>query len=189
MLFCNPLIKSIAGQPCDVDGNHLPEGSPPPVTTEHTPNDFYPYQSRADFELADFLYHKEQMSGKKISELMDIWASYQQDRGEEPAPPFSGAKDLYDTINTTELGDVPWQAFSVQYDGDIPAEDVPTWMTASYEVWFRDPLHVMEAQLGNKDFASEIDVAPKRIFSKEGKRQFTDLMSANWAWNQAVCSC
>jgi Plavaka transposase len=153
---------------------------------EQAKDDYYPYNSRADFELADFLFRKEQMSGKKIGELMDIWAAYQQNRGEELDPPFSGAKDLYDTIDATEVGDVPWQAFSVQFDGEIPAENTPTWMTASYEVWFRDPLQVMEGQLGNKDFGSEIDVTPKQVFSKEGKRQFTDLMSGNWSWDQAV---
>ena len=83
---------------------------------------------------------------------------------------------------------LPWRVFFVQYDEDFPANDVLTWMTASYEVWFHDPLHLMEAQLGNKDFASEIDFASKCIFSKEGKCQLTYLMSENWAWSQAVQS-
>jgi hypothetical protein len=137
--------------------------------------------------LADFLFRKEQMSGKKIGELMDIWAAYQQDKGDDLDPPFSGAKDLYDTIDATELGDVPWQAFTVQFSGEIP-DDVPPWMNASYDVWFHDPLLVMEGQLGNKDFTSEIDIAPKRVFSKEGKHQFSDMMTSNWPWDQAVCS-
>jgi hypothetical protein len=61
-------------------------------------------------------------------------------------------------------------------------------MNALYDVWFRDPLLVMEGQLGSKDFASEIDIAPKRVFSKEGKHQFSDMMTLNWPWDQAVCS-
>ena len=43
----------------------------------------------------------------------------------------------------------------------------------------------MENQLGNSDFKDEIDYAPKRIF-KLGKCQWTDLMSRNWSWMQAV---
>jgi hypothetical protein len=164
----------------------LPDGSPPALPTERHKEDYYPYNSQAEFELADFLFRKEQMSGKKVCELMDIWAAYQQNRGEEVDPPFSGVKDLHNTIDATEVGNVPWQAFSVQFDGEIPADNTPTWMTASYEVWFRDPLQVMEQQLGNKDFGAELDVAPKRVFSKEGKRQFTDLMTGDWAWAQAV---
>ena len=72
------ITKILLGRPCDVDGDDLPEGSPPPPPTERAKDDYYPYQSRADFELADFLFRKDQMSGKKVSELMDIWAAYQQ---------------------------------------------------------------------------------------------------------------
>jgi Plavaka transposase len=166
----------------------LPDGSQalPPLITELAKDDYYPYESRAAFELADFLFWKDQMSGKKVGELMDIWATYQQSCGEELDPPYAGAKDLYNTIDVTEVGDVPWQAFSVQFNGDIPPNNPPPWMTASYEVWFHDPLWVMEGQLGNKDFGGEIDVALKWVFSKEGKHQFVDLMTGNWAWDQAV---
>lgn len=124
------------------------------------------------------------MSGKKIDRLMDLWAAQHPD---DP-PPFSTAKDLYETIDSTALGDIPWQAFSVTYEGELPKDKpVPGWMTAKYEVWFRDPLQVIENQLGNPDFAGEIDYAPKQVFGKNKKRQFMDLMSGNWAWEQAVC--
>jgi Plavaka transposase len=140
--------------------------------------------------LADFLFRKDQMAGKKISELMDIWAAYQQFTETEPGqgPPFASAQDLYDTIDSTEIGSVSWQAFSVQFDGPI-AEDstFPQWKTKSYDVWFRDPLKIAEAQIGNKDFGREMNFAPKRVFSRAGRRQYTDFMSGNWAWQQAVC--
>jgi dTDP-D-glucose 4,6-dehydratase len=60
-------------------------------------------------------------------------------------------------------------------------------MTETYEVWFRSPLAIFEKQLANPDFKDEMDWAPKRIF-KDGKRQFVDLFSGNWAWEQAVRS-
>ena len=120
------ITKILLGWLCDVDGDDLPEGSPPPPPTERAKDDYYPYQSRADFGLADFLFRKDQMSGKKASELMDIWAADQQNRGEDLDCPFSSAKDLYDTIDATEVGDVPWQAFSVQFNGEIPPDDIPT---------------------------------------------------------------
>lgn len=59
-------------------------------------------------------------------------------------------------------------------------------MSKQFEVWFRDPLLVMESQIGNRDFGNEMDYAPKRVFSQTGTRQFCDLMSGDWAWNQAV---
>jgi hypothetical protein len=167
----------------------LPAGDPPPPTnTDHPDGNYFPYDSRADFKLADFMFWKNQMSGNHINELMDIWAAHQQERygDEEPSPPFANAQDLYNVIDETELSDVPWQAFSVKYNGEIPP-NAPKWMPASYEVWFRDPLDIMESQIGNRDFGpNEMDYAPKQVFSRSGTRQYSDLMSGDWAWNQAV---
>jgi Plavaka transposase len=91
---------------------------------------------------------------------------------------------MYSTIDSIKVGDVPWQSFSVSYNGEIP-EDAPAWMTTQDEVCYCNPLLVMEQQLGNEDFDGQMDFAPKRIF-QDGKRQYTDLMSGNWAWEQAV---
>ncbi|KAI0284149.1 hypothetical protein BC826DRAFT_919946, partial [Russula brevipes] len=160
--------------------------APPPPFPERMPDDYYPYESQADFELADFLFRKDQMSGNRIDELMEIWAAQQTALygDSETGPPFANARDLYNVIDATDLGDVPWQAFSVKYNGEIP-NDPPNWMSASYDVWFRDPLTVMEGQIGNREFSEEVDYAPKQVFSRDNKRQFSDFMSGNWAWNQA----
>ncbi|KAF8460137.1 hypothetical protein DFH94DRAFT_641146, partial [Russula ochroleuca] len=101
--------------------------------------------------------------------------------------PFASAQDLYDKINSTEIGDVSWQAFSVQYDGDIPNNSaVLCWKMESYDTWFRNPLKIAEAQLGNIDFAHEIDFGLKQVFSSRADRcQYSDFMSGNWAWQQA----
>ena len=120
---------------------------------------------------------------------MDIWAAYQQiyDVDATHGPPFSSYQDLYNTIDSTEIGDVAWEAFSVEFDGDISDDSVtPPWKKKSYEVWFQDPLKIAEAQIANKDYACEIDYAPKRMFSRRSKRQYSDFMSGNWAWEQAV---
>ena len=189
MCFCK-------AQPCDEDGFDLPLGASPspPLPLSCARDDYYPYDSQLDFELVDFLFRKVQMSGNNIDELMQIWAA--QRRAEygdiEADPPFANAQDMYNVIDATTLGDVAWQAFSVKYNGEIP-DNAPNWMSASYEVWFRDPLAVMEAQLGNPEFANEMDYSPKRVLSMTNKRQFSDFMSGNWSWNQAVwfilCHC
>jgi hypothetical protein len=128
------------------------------------------------------------MAGTKISDLMDIWAAYQQIYGVDPdiGPPFSSTKDLYNTIDSTEVGDVAWQAFSVEFNGETSGDGIPPWKRKSYEVWFRDPLKIVEAQIANKDYAREMDHALKRMFSSARKRQYSDFMSGNWAWEQAV---
>jgi len=172
----------IDGTPCDVNGDDCPPGTPPPPPEERAFDDYSPYRSRAEFEFADFMFSKVQMSGPNLNiHLNNLADLYPHD-----PPPFASHKEMYSVIDSTSVGDLPWQTFSVQYSGDLPEGDVPSWMSATYDVWFRDPLLTMEQQLGNPDFAGEMDFAPKRIFDENGKRQYTDLMSGNWAWEQAV---
>ena len=51
------------------------------------------------------------MAGRKISDLMDIWAAFQQvsEPDSETCPPFANAQDMYDKIDSTEVGGVSWQ--------------------------------------------------------------------------------
>jgi hypothetical protein len=99
-------------------------------------------------------------------------------------PPYADVKEMYNQIDKIKFGDAPWKSFEVVYSGTIE-DNPPAWKTATYEVWHRDPLCVMENQISNPSFATEIDYAPKQVY-KDGKRQYTDLMSGNWAWGQAV---
>lgn len=116
---------------------------------------------------------------------MDLWnATIPAESGQ--SPPFASAQDMYSTIDSTALGDIPWESFTVSYNGELPEANVPPWMTAEYTVWFRDPRQMLRDQLANPDFKDEIDFSPKRVFDKSGKRKYKDLMSGNWAWKQAV---
>lgn len=94
---------------------------------------------------------------------------------------------LYKSIDAIKQGDVPWEGCSVKYDGAHPPEGAsqPPWMDKKHKVWFRDPLQVLENQIANPDFNGMIDSSPKQVYHR-GKRQYTDLMSGNWAWEQAV---
>ncbi|KAF8347311.1 hypothetical protein F5887DRAFT_1060897 [Amanita rubescens] len=157
---------------CHTTGSFLPNNAVPPPWEDPGPDDFSPFRDRADFELAELLYRDVQMPKSSISRLMQIWACKLDDPDDEP--PFLHAEDLYDTIDAIELSDVAWQSFSVSYNGTVrEGEDAP-WKRASYELWFRDPLQVLKNQLANRDFAKEMDIAPKK-----------DLMSGQWAWRQA----
>ncbi|KAJ7745317.1 hypothetical protein B0H16DRAFT_1726886 [Mycena metata] len=51
------------GTPCDSEGYDLPAGTPPPPWEERAADDFSPFNSRAEFEFADFLYREEEMAG------------------------------------------------------------------------------------------------------------------------------
>ena len=138
------------------------------------------------------------MSAGNIDILMQLMAAWNKSRAskldeefnesEHTDPPFNSAKQMHSIIDSIPLGDVPWEGFKVTYDGDIPENNPPSWMTKTFEVWYRNPLEILEAQIGNPDFDGEIDYAPKQVLGKNGKRQFTDLLSGDWAWEQAVYS-
>ena len=77
-------------------------------------------------------------------------------------------------------------SFSLEYNGDVPEGDVPSWMSSEYDVWFQDLLHLVHNLLSNPDFEGEIDYAPVQAYSSNGVHRFQDFMSGNWAWKQAV---
>ncbi|GLB39454.1 hypothetical protein LshimejAT787_0606160 [Lyophyllum shimeji] len=172
----HPLID---GSRCDTDGYDLPPGSPPPPRPERDVDDYSPFSSRAEFELAEFLFVEEEMSAGKIDRLMHILAALY-----ERPPPVSGHQELYGAIDSIEHGDIPWTSFSITFNGAVPDHAPPEWMTEKYEVWYRDPLQVLEQQIGNPDFNGRINYAPKRV-TKDGKCRYKDLMSGQWAWRQA----
>jgi Plavaka transposase len=120
------------------------------------------------------------MPGAQISELMDIWAQVGKS-----SPPFANKDDLYDTIDATKIGGVPWQSFSASYAGPMPDGPVPSWMSAEYDVWYRDPQQVMHEQIANPDLHGQLHYCAKRVFIN-GEMQFRDLMEGTWAWDQSV---
>jgi Plavaka transposase len=121
------------------------------------------------------------MSARKIDQLLTILGSLY-----DAEPPFMSHRELYSTIDAIKQGEIPWNSFSVAYSGVRPQQNAPAWMDASYEIWFRSPLQVLEGQIANPEYNDMMDFTPKRVYH-EAKRQYTDLMSGNWAWDQAVC--
>ncbi|KAJ3513244.1 hypothetical protein NLJ89_g3056 [Agrocybe chaxingu] len=131
--------------------------------------------------LDEFLYVEEEMSAGKIDKLLTLLATLYKD-----APPFSNHQEMYAVIDAIQQGATPWNSVSVTYDSPRPENGlpIPPWMDGKYEIWYRDPLAVMEHQIGNPDFDEKMDFMPKRTFHGE-KRRYRDLMSGNWAWEQA----
>ncbi|KAK7452202.1 hypothetical protein VKT23_012305 [Stygiomarasmius scandens] len=171
----------IDGTPCDIHGNDLPEDSIPPPLLPRACDDFSPFDHWAEFEFTEFLYQQEQMPQKKIDRLTEILAALYP----ESDPPFANHKEMYATIDSIPQGDIPWESFTVKYNGELPEDtsSLPEWKTQEYEVWFRNPLSILENMLANPSFKHEFDKAPKRL-KRNGKRVYQDLMSGNWAWEQ-----
>jgi hypothetical protein len=126
------------------------------------------------------------MSASNINTLLKLWATSLADY--DKAPPFASHKDMYEKIDSSHLGGVRWETFSIQYEGTLPDHDVPDWMTAENDVWFRDPLTLVHNMLSNPDFKDEFDYAPYQEYDRDGNHRFQDFMSGNWAWKQCVSS-
>jgi hypothetical protein len=124
------------------------------------------------------------MSAGDINCLLTIWAASLAVHNDKP--PFANTAHMYNTIDSTPLGDIPWESFSLQYNGIQPEDDIPSWMEADYDVWFRDPRTLVHNILSNPDFKSDFDLAPLQERTADGTHRFCDFMSGNWAWKQAV---
>lgn len=168
--------------PCDAQGNLLPPGAAP-LPRPAPSNPWEPFEDEVQFETADFLYRRVEMSAGNIDHLLDLWADSLALSGGHG--PFSSHEQMYAVIDATLRGDVPWRCFTVSYNGEVSAAD-PTWKTAEYEVWFRDPDEVIKFMLDNPDFDGQIDYAAYIALDKSGKRVWSDLMSANFAYRKSV---
>lgn len=173
-----------AGRICDQHGVYIPEeGSlPPPFEHNKDPNDWGTFESKNQFETGDFLFRKNQMSGGDIDTLMHLWS----DSG--ASAPFRNHDDLYNRIDTSSVGDAPWDNFTLSYDGELPDGDSehPEWMTQEYQAWFRDPVQLIRNLVANPDFKDEFDYVPYHEYDAQEKHRFHNFMSGDWAWREAV---
>ncbi|KAH9037926.1 hypothetical protein EDB85DRAFT_1860964, partial [Lactarius pseudohatsudake] len=175
-----------SGCATDINGNTLPEATPPPARSDLPPDDWSPFEDAAQFLLADFLFRKAQMSASNINELFDFWALSVEKH--DIAAPYDSHRTLYATIDAIQDGDAPWQCLSVNAasdNSDIP-EHAPSWKREEYEVWYRDPDVVIRNLLDNPDFASQFDTAPYIMTDTQGERRFTDFMSGHFAWRRST---
>jgi hypothetical protein len=172
--------------PCNKAGRYLSQGTPPPPPPVQSPSDWTPYHDHVDFELTEFLYTKVQMSGNAIDTLSQLWCASLINHGICPNDInlFKWNDSLLVTIDLTPVGDVPWQGFTLSYDGPRPL-NAPEWMTTSHNIWFCDPLQLVHNLLANWDFENEFDYMPFWEFNAKKKRCWQDFMSDNWAWKEA----
>ncbi|KAI0324376.1 hypothetical protein GY45DRAFT_1262927 [Cubamyces sp. BRFM 1775] len=179
-ITCSP---SHLGRPCDSEGRDLPPFTCAPPRTVAMPDDWYPYSSRVEFELAEFLFKKDQMAQSNVSTLMDLWAADVLRYGGKP--PFADNEDLHRAIDATDLGDVSWTVLRISYVGPRPSDNTPQWMNETFELWYRDPRKVALKMLADPSFNGHFDVAAYREFTAKGERRYGNLMSGHWAWRQS----
>ncbi|TFK58882.1 hypothetical protein BDN72DRAFT_781471 [Pluteus cervinus] len=176
-------LNHFSARVCDAEGKDIPLGSKPPPRTEASNDDWGSYDDDLQFHVADFLYRQDEMSQPNMNYLLHLWALSLMKYG--ALGPFANYQHLFDTIDATSVGDVPWKCLMVEPDRDgVPPDSLPSWKRQDYEVWYRDPDVVIKNMLDNPDFDGEFDYHPYVHLNRDGKREWCDYMSANFAWTQ-----
>lgn len=176
--------SSFEGQRCDKHGVFLPPNTLPEIPTIKADDNWFPFTSRAGFELAEFLFTEAELSQKKIDKLLELWATTLVPH--DDSPPIKNHQHLHQQIDMIELGDVRWENAVLKYNGPTPTTTrPPEWKTAEYNIWYRNPREVIKNILANTDFNGHIDYMAYQEFDGE-KQQYGNVMSGKWSWRQSV---
>jgi hypothetical protein len=180
------LIPTSKALPCDENGNYLPRHTPPPPPNEpgHTPISWEPFASRLEYDVANYHFAENQSSAANIDKALDLWVASVMELGGEA--PWSNSADLYKTIDVIQHGDAPWKTYKIRYQGPLPPGTPPRWMTEVYQLCTRNSRQVLHHQLATSEFHDKINYVPYCQFNSTGERVWSNLMSAEWSWSQAV---
>ncbi|KDR82217.1 hypothetical protein GALMADRAFT_58542, partial [Galerina marginata CBS 339.88] len=147
-----------------------------------------PFEDRVAFDFAQYHYVELQSSEGEIAKGLDLLCAMGIKYGSRDGLPWKSAKDLYATIDSIQSGTAPWKTYKFRYTGPKPSTP-PRWMEEEYELNLRDILKVFEEELMSSEFKDDCDYAPYLEFDPQGDRVWSNLMSGDWAYRQAVISC
>jgi hypothetical protein len=185
--FCITMAKPNvhAAQICDEFGINIPPNSPPPdpPSVDDRSAPWHPFADRIEFDFAWSHFVEFQSSAGKLNKVLGHWAASLLKHNEYA--PWANAEDLYKTIDEIQCGDAPWKSYKIQYQGPRPPTP-PKWMMETYELCCRDSRQVLHQQLATSDFKGKFNSVPYQQFNSLGKRVYSNLMSGDWAWKQAV---
>ena len=169
---------------CNDCGEFITSEEPPILPATQSDTDWAPFNSRVGFELADFIFTKAELSKKKANHLLKLLAATLVPHGAKPL--ISDHADLLQQIDSIPLRNVPWERFSLSYDGPPPeTTHMPEWKTSEYEVWFCNPRDVIHGILRNPEFNGHIDYATYQEYN-DSQHQYSNMMSGHWVQRQSV---
>lgn len=190
LCFCDGYwLTSSVALPCDEQGNFLPPNTlPPPLTSpDAIPSNFWhPFEDRLAFDQAYYHFIELQWSEQEINKGLDLWLAMKMKAGNNMPSPWSSTQKIYQTIDSIQEGDAPFITIQFMYSGPIPP-NAPAWMTQTYELCMHDAWHLLHNQLamtGLPDGA--FNEKPYCQFNHEEVHIWSNLMSGEWAWTEAV---
>jgi Plavaka transposase len=175
--------------PVDQAGIPLPaHTNPPPWDPVSSKPSFAPFEDRLSFDWAHYHIIECGSSEAKIAKGLDLWLAAKVQGAGTPdceGIPWSCADELYSTVDEIQAGGAPFKTVYFQYSGPLPTNP-PKWMTEKYELCVRDTRQVIKNTLSTSDFANEFNPQPYRQFHSNDDRMYSNLLSGDWAWREAV---
>jgi hypothetical protein len=179
-----------SAKPCNEIGEYLAPYTAPQALPDRTNGSglgsWQPFGSRVEFDFAHYQFVEAQNSAGLIDKALDLWAATVMGFG--GSSPWKSSSELYATIDAIQFSDSPWKTYKIRYQGTLPPGTPPKWMTQTYELCTRDSRQVLHHQLETTEFKDQINLSPYRQFDSKHQRTWSNLMSADWAWTQAVRS-
>lgn len=148
-------------------------------------NPYHPFNDRLAFDWAHYHFIELQSSARKINKGLDLWLAAKLEAGDDSPLPWSSPGDMHETIDSIQEGDAPFTTIELKYSGTVD-DNSPKWMTQTYELCIRDSRKLLQNQLATTDFADHFNYKPYREFNHQGDRVWSNLMSGDWAWSEAV---
>ncbi|TFK72006.1 hypothetical protein BDN72DRAFT_855779 [Pluteus cervinus] len=173
----------MTGLRCDENGTFLQQPTPPPPFPPPPQNNrWHPFEDRAAFDFAFQEYVDDQSSITSINRRLETWSASLFASGR--VAPWSNAQEMYETIDSIQHGPAPWKVYHFRYQGELPPNP-PKWMMETYELCVRDSRQLLHFQLATPTFRDDIHYTPYQQFDQDGGRVWSNLMSGDWAWEQA----
>jgi Plavaka transposase len=175
-------MNCLSALPCDLDGNVLLPGAPPPPRTRPEPGDWAPFDSEVQFRIADIFSRRVEISASNNDKILEVW-------GEsiccyDDHPPFNNHEEMHTKIDVSKLGDVPWQCMVTNIPENVD-ESTP-WMQTGYEIWYCNPEAVVSNMLDNPDFDGQFDTRVYIQLDEDKQCRWSNIMSGNIAWHRSV---
>ncbi|KAF9526776.1 hypothetical protein CPB83DRAFT_870277 [Crepidotus variabilis] len=161
----------------------------PPNRTANDPaskSPWQPFEGRLEYNWVHHYYVKLEASAEQINTGLDLWqASILKEKAANPTRvPWKLADEVHQTLDQIKSGHAPWRTHKFRYTGPR-SENPPQWMLVEYDLNFRDILKVVEEQLSSSEFDGVIDYSTYEEFTPNGERVYTNIMSGEWACQQA----
>lgn len=174
--------------PCDGAGVDLPphvKPTPARPLDATEDNAWFPFADRLSFDFAHFNFVELQASEAQIGRGLDLWLAATLESDSQYQVPWRNAQEMYATIDSIQQGAAPWTTVKFRYNGVLPPNP-PSWMLETYELCTRDVRVLLHEQLANPQFDGKCNYVPYQQFDGTGNRAWSNLMSGDWAWQQAV---